>query len=378
MESSQPKGSSVPTFLVIAVLIIIAFVVVYYSYNFLFAKIGSDKPMVLLDKSIDGSSQYTGAVPSVQLPYEGGDYTISFWLFVSSNTFINGQYRKHIFYIGGTNFSTVAIGIDAIKNSLIVRTHSGTVPVMGSSTRTGGSSVESDMSYGDDSDMNYVNGGGQTFYGGSFYTRCANGSKCDPVTNLCADGKTACSIVCPDGYLCNTYTNKCRNGTPCAKGSGSGSKPGGSGSTGSTGSTGSSGSRQGFRNKEGFQAVSIPDCAQTTTLFADDMASLFDAPVVSPSADCQPSPQCDIAEFDLQRWNLVTVVLSGKVTDVYVDGKLARSCVAPSYYKVDTMNVTPNILQHKTFDGKIANLNLYSVALNPAQIYQIYSSGPQL
>ena len=108
------------------------------------------------------------------------------------------------------------------------------------------------------------------------------------------------------------------------------------------------------------------------------MASLFDAPVVSPSADCQPSPQCDIAEFDLQRWNLVTVVLSGKVTDVYVDGKLARSCVAPSYYKVDTMNVTPNILQHKTFDGKIANLNLYSVALNPAQIYQIYSSGPQL
>ena len=80
----------------------------------------------------------------------------------------------------------------------------------------------------------------------------------------------------------------------------------------------------------------------------------------------------------MQRWNLITVVLSGKTTDVYVDGKLARSCVSSSYYKVDTMNVTPNILQHQAFDGKIANLSLYSVALNPAQIYQLYSEGPNL
>jgi hypothetical protein len=318
---------------------------------------------------------------------------------VSSNTFINGQYRKHIFDIGGTNFSTVAIGIDAIKNSLIVRTHSGTVPVMGSSTRTGGSSVGSDMSYGDDYDMNYASDDNYNYSQGNYVTKCANGTKCDPVTNLCADGKTACSSKCADGTLCNPVTKLCGDGTVCAvggcadrsvcdpvtkrcaDGAWCGSMGSGSGSYKRTYNW--SNWRNTQRNRrfvqaEGFQAVSIPDCAQTTTLFAADMASLFDAPVVSPSADCQPSPQCDIAEFDLQRWNLVTVVLSGKVTDVYIDGKLARSCVAHSYYKVDTMNVTPNILQHKTFDGKIANLNLYSVALNPAQIYQIYSSGPQL
>ena len=87
---------------------------------------------------------------------------------------------------------------------------------------------------------------------------------------------------------------------------------------------------------------------------------------------------CDISEFDLQRWTLVTVILSGKTTDVYIDGKLTRSCIAPSYYKVDTVNVTPNILQHKTFDGKVADLTLYTVALNPAQVYQLYSAGPKL
>jgi hypothetical protein len=108
------------------------------------------------------------------------------------------------------------------------------------------------------------------------------------------------------------------------------------------------------------------------------MASLFDSPVITASTDCQPSPQCDLPEFDLQRWNLVTIILSGKMIDVYMDGKLVRSCITPSYFKVDTVNVTPNILQHKSFDGKISNLNLYTVALNPAQVYQLYTTGPQL
>ena len=108
------------------------------------------------------------------------------------------------------------------------------------------------------------------------------------------------------------------------------------------------------------------------------MKLLFDSQVVGSSVDCYPQPQCDLAEFNLQRWTHVTVILSGKVTDVYLDGKLARSCVNPSYYKVDTVDVKPNILQHRTFDGKLANLSLYSVALNPAQIYQMYSAGPKL
>jgi len=328
-QAVTAQGSSVPRFLIIGVLIIIAFVVLYYSYNFLFNNVGLPSGTVLIAKSIDASTQYTGTVPSVQLPYEGGDYTVSFWLFVSSNTFINGQYRKHIFDIGGKNFSTVAIGIDAIKNSLIVRTHSGTVPVVG----RGGS--PSDSNFGSDSGSTSgsasssartsgrITVGDQTFYDGDF-----------PIGRQ-TDGSN------------NLYT-------------------------------GEEGRNNALGIVETFKTDSTPDCAQTTTLFTSDMAAMFDSPVISPSADCQPSPSCDVAEFDMQRWTLVTVVLSGKITDVYIDGKLARSCIGSSYYKVDTISVTPNILQHKTFDGKIANLTLYSLGLNPAQIYQIYSAGPQL
>ena len=175
-------------------------------------------------------------------------------------------------------------------------------------------------------------------------------------------GRANYRTPCADGGMCSESTYKCTDGTPCVpipyyEFEDESIVPG---------------------NNEGFQTNSTPDCAQTRTLFKSDMKALFDSSVITPSANCEPSPQCDIVEFDMQRWVHVSVILSGKTTDVYMDGKLARSCIAPSYYKVDSVSVTPNILQHKTFDGKLANLNLYTVALNPAQVYQLYSSGPQI
>jgi len=140
--------SSVPRFLIIGVLLIVAFVVLYYSYNFLFNNLGFPSGSVLTTGIVDATVPYKGSVPSVQLPYEGGDYTISFWLYVNSNTFISNQYRKHIFDIGGTNFSTVAIGIDAGENSLIVRTHTGMVPPVGSRTGSGSGSGSQQNGHG--------------------------------------------------------------------------------------------------------------------------------------------------------------------------------------------------------------------------------------
>jgi len=104
------------------------------------------------------------------------------------------------------------------------------------------------------------------------------------------------------------------------------------------------------------------------------MASLFDQPVAAACTD-STLPPCDVPEYDLQRWTQITVVLSGKITDVYMNGKLARSCINSSYFKVDE-NPQVHVLAHTTFDGQLANLNLYNIALNPAQIYDIYTKGP--
>jgi hypothetical protein len=87
--------------------------------------------------------------------------------------------------------------------------------------------------------------------------------------------------------------------------------------------------------------------------------------------------QCDIPEIDLQRWTMVTVVLSGKTIDVYIDGKLSRSCVTPSYFKVDpTEDVTLNLLDRGGFDGYIGNTTVGSYSMNPDEIYRTYLSGP--
>jgi hypothetical protein len=87
-------------------------------------------------------------------------------------------------------------------------------------------------------------------------------------------------------------------------------------------------------------------------------------------------PICDLPEVELQRWVCFGIVLNGRTVDVYLDGKLARSCVLPSFYTVDANGVSLKLLQYGGFDGFLSKVVVYSQALNPDQIYRIYMSGP--
>ena len=87
-------------------------------------------------------------------------------------------------------------------------------------------------------------------------------------------------------------------------------------------------------------------------------------------------PVCDLPEVELQRWVCFGIVLNGRTVDVYMDGKLARSCVLPSFYTVDPNGVSMKILQYGGFDGYLSNLYVHNQALNPDQMYRIYMSGP--
>lgn len=89
------------------------------------------------------------------------------------------------------------------------------------------------------------------------------------------------------------------------------------------------------------------------------------------------SPICDLPEVDLQRWVNITVAVNGKTVDVYLDGKLARSCVLPSFYKVDAGGYSANLLSFGGFGGQIANTTMYDAALHPEAVYKNYIAGPQ-
>ena len=73
---------------------------------------------------------------------------------------------------------------------------------------------------------------------------------------------------------------------------------------------------------------------------------------------------------------MLTVVLSGRTIDVYIDGKLRRSCMSPSYYKVDPTGVKLKIAGRGGFDGYIGVTSVGTYSMNPDEIYREYLSGP--
>ena len=89
---------------------------------------------------------------------------------------------------------------------------------------------------------------------------------------------------------------------------------------------------------------------------------------------------CDTPPIDLQRWVNLTVVVNGMTCDVYIDGKLIRSCVLPNYFTVDT-NYSVYMLDDGTgnaggFGGSISTTTMYGYALAPDAIYTSYIQGP--
>jgi hypothetical protein len=91
--------------------------------------------------------------------------------------------------------------------------------------------------------------------------------------------------------------------------------------------------------------------------------------------------RCDIINgIEYQRWVLVTVVGNGRTLDVYIDGKLARSCV----YKAGFALGSPTGKAQAYFGmdnggnlkGYFSNGNFYNYALTPDAVWAIYQQGP--
>jgi hypothetical protein len=106
-----------------------------------------------------------------------------------------------------------------------------------------------------------------------------------------------------------------------------------------------------------------------------NITPMFTTPQIESSLVSGSRP-CDIPSIDMQKWVQVTIALNNKTCDVYVDGKLARSCILPAFYKVDKSNLTLNVADFGGFGGFISNVSAYNYALNPEQIWRLYMSGP--
>ena len=238
------------------IFVILALVALYYLYQFLFAKSGLEGTNIYTAiMAANPDKPYVTRADSIPAIYEGGEYSLNFWVYINDYS-INRGMNKHIISIGGSSFLTLAVFLGPYKNSLNVRVHTagsgGVVPTAGPSPSP--NSGPEDLS----------------------------------VKNL-------------------------------------------------------------------------------TTLFGT---------LQTDSSLISTSRPCDISSIDMQKWVQVSILLNNKTCDVFMDGKLARSCILPTFYKVDRTGLTLNVCDYKGFGGYVSNVSAYNYALNPEQVWHMYMSGP--
>ena len=107
--------------------------------------------------------------------------------------------------------------------------------------------------------------------------------------------------------------------------------------------------------------------------FADGADSTSDNPDTSANSNSQIHT-CHINNVPLQKWVNLTISTYGKTLDIYLNGKLYRTCVLPNIPKVDVdgeIIITPD----GGFSGWTTNFLYTPKPTNPQQAYNIYKKG---
>ena len=83
---------------------------------------------------------------------------------------------------------------------------------------------------------------------------------------------------------------------------------------------------------------------------------------------------CSVANVPIQKWVNLIVSVYGRSMDIYIDGKLVRTCLLPGVASVNNnanVYVTPN----GGFEGWTSKFQYYPNPLNPQDAWNIYTQG---
>jgi hypothetical protein len=95
---------------------------------------------------------------------------------------------------------------------------------------------------------------------------------------------------------------------------------------------------------------------------------------------------CDVDNIPLQKWVQVAYILNNRVVDIYVNGKLERSCVLTGVPLLNNSDLylipaNPNTSQvaqdmRYGFLGQLSSVRYFSRALRPVDVARLYNEGP--
>ena len=114
----------------------------------------------------------------------------------------------------------------------------------------------------------------------------------------------------------------------------------------------------------------------------EGVSGLDPCPAVTLGANQEPSTPngrtivktCSVTNIPIQKWVNLIVSVYGRSMDIYIDGKLVRTCLLPGVASVNNNSniyVTPN----GGFDGWTSKLQYYPDSLNPQEAWNIYTQG---
>ena len=101
------------------------------------------------------------------------------------------------------------------------------------------------------------------------------------------------------------------------------------------------------------------------------------------TAAYRDNDKCDILKgVEYQRWILISTVSNGRTLDVYIDGKLARSCVYKSNFALGGNDGKAKAVFGKNFSpdlnvkGFFSSGKFYNYSLTPDAVWALYQAGP--
>ena len=97
-----------------------------------------------------------------------------------------------------------------------------------------------------------------------------------------------------------------------------------------------------------------------------------DTPLEDPSAPGLET-SCNIENIKIQRWNHLVAVLQNKTLDIYLNGRLKRSCTYKNIPKINTS--TAHINKDGGFDGVMSDVFYSNIAYGASQVFDIYRQG---
>ncbi len=101
-----------------------------------------------------------------------------------------------------------------------------------------------------------------------------------------------------------------------------------------------------------------------------------------PGLNKQPSTEggksivhrCSVSNVPVQKWVNLVISVYGRSLDVYIDGKLVRTCLLPGIANINN-NSNVYVTPDGGFSGWTSRFQYYPTSLNPQEVYNIYTRG---